>query len=88
MMSSLVDIRVERGMTQRDVAEIMGVAQQRVSALEAYDANPSLESIRRYANAVGAVFHTAVILDDPLDGHGSMEGTIGGTRQEHLHSVR
>lgn len=60
LMADLVKSRVESGMSQADVAEVMGVSQQRVSQLERYDSDPKLSTLRRYANAVGAVTRTAV----------------------------
>jgi len=64
MISDLVDIRVERGMTQDEVAIILGVTRQRVSRMEQYDSNPRLETIRRYANAVGARIESRVTIDE------------------------
>lgn len=61
LMAELVKARVEVGMSQSDIAEIMGVTQQRVSQLEKYDADPKLSTVRRYANAVGAATRTIVI---------------------------
>lgn len=62
-MSDLVDVRIERGMTQKHVAEILGVSRQRVSKMEQYDSNPRLETVQRYANAVGALIETRVQKD-------------------------
>lgn len=63
MLSDLVDVRVKSGMTQRDVAEVMGVSQQRVSNIEQYDSDPKLSTLRRYANAVGASWTIEVSTD-------------------------
>lgn len=63
MMSDLIDVRIERGMTQEHVAEILGVSRQRVSKMEQYDSNPRLETVQRYANAVGALIETRVRKD-------------------------
>lgn len=60
MLSRLVDIRKNRGMTQADVANILGVTQQSISKLESYDANPRLDTLRTYANAIGAILHIEV----------------------------
>lgn len=65
MLSQLVDIRVAKGMKQSDVADILGISQQRVSALESYDSNPRLDTIRRYAAAVGAIIDINVLEDTP-----------------------
>lgn len=64
MISDLVDVRIARGMTQDDVAAVLGVTRQRVSRMEQYDSNPRLETIRRYANAVGARIESQVSMDD------------------------
>lgn len=61
MMFDLFEIRVERGMTREDVAEVLGITPQRVSKLERYDSNPRLEAVRKYANAIGALLEIRVI---------------------------
>ncbi|MFJ2471326.1 helix-turn-helix transcriptional regulator [Glutamicibacter sp. NPDC087583] len=63
MMSDLIDVRIERGMTQEHVAEILGVSRQRVSKMEQYDSNPRLDTIQKYANAIGALIETHVQKD-------------------------
>ena len=58
MRANLVRIRREAGLTQADVAELLGVTQQAVNKIERYDADLKLSTLERYANAVGAlVFH-------------------------------
>lgn len=58
MRAKLVQIRREAGMTQADVAELLGVSQQAVNKIERYDADLKLSTLERYSNAVGAlVFH-------------------------------
>lgn len=53
-IESLIALRSASGMTQQDVANLMGVSQSAVSLFEHYDSNPTLASIRRYALAVNA----------------------------------
>lgn len=53
-IESLIALRSTSGMTQQDVANLMGVSQSAVSLFEHYDSNPTLASIRRYALAVNA----------------------------------
>lgn len=60
MLSDLVQLRVSRGMKQADVAAILGTTQQNVSKLESYDANPRIDTLQAYANAVGAVLDIKV----------------------------
>jgi len=55
LMDDLVSIRISRGMTQKDVGDIMGVSQPTVAEFEAYSSNPCLSTIRRYALAVQAM---------------------------------
>lgn len=63
MRSDLVVIRREAGLTQQDVADRMGCTQQAVYKLERYDADPKLSTLRRYANAVGALVEHHVEAD-------------------------
>ncbi|MDS2172537.1 helix-turn-helix transcriptional regulator [Nesterenkonia sp. CL21] len=60
MHAKLVKQRVDSGMKQRHVAEVLGVTQQRVSDIERYDAELNLETVRAYANAVGALLTISV----------------------------
>lgn len=46
--------RARRSLKQSDVAAIMGVTQSRISDIENFRGNPSLELIERYLRAVGA----------------------------------
>lgn len=50
----LVQARKAAGLTQRDVAEALGVRQATVAGFERHDNDPRLSTIRRYALAVGA----------------------------------
>ena len=63
LMDALVQVRIERGFTQAQVAKIMGVKQPTVADFEAHDSNPTLARIRRYAHAVGALISHRVELD-------------------------
>jgi len=61
--SDLIAQRRRAGMTQKDVAELLGISQQAVTKLERYDSDPKLSSLRRYANAVGAIVEHRVVPD-------------------------
>jgi DNA-binding XRE family transcriptional regulator len=61
LVSSLIQMRLDKGLTQELVGERMGVSQPAVAAFESYEANPTLSTIRRYALAVGATLNTEVI---------------------------
>lgn len=51
---ALVALRKEQGLSQSEVAERLGTSQSAVAQFEAYDANPTLNAIRRYALAIDA----------------------------------
>lgn len=59
-LGELVDVRRGRGMSQTNVAEVLGVSPQAISKLERYDADPKLSTLQRYANAVGAIVEITV----------------------------
>ncbi|MEX2242910.1 MAG: helix-turn-helix transcriptional regulator [Fimbriimonadaceae bacterium] len=53
MIRRLVERRVELGMTQKDVADRMGVARTRVAEIELEGSKTSFMRIAAYADAVG-----------------------------------
>lgn len=64
MKRELVQLRREAGLTQQNVADLMGCTQQAVQKLERHDADPKLSTLRRYVNAVGALVSHEVRRDD------------------------
>lgn len=54
MRWALIQARKEAGLSQRDVADMMGVRQPTIAAFESQDNDPRLSTLRRYALAVGA----------------------------------
>lgn len=54
LLDDLVEIRNKHDISQKELADRMGVSQSAVSQMERYDANPTLSTIERYAIAVGA----------------------------------
>lgn len=54
LMSALIEARRSAGLSQRDVAEILGIKQPTVARFERHDSDPHLSTVRRYALAVGA----------------------------------
>jgi DNA-binding XRE family transcriptional regulator len=54
MRRALINARNAAGMTQKDVAELLGIKQSSIAAFERHDNDPKLSTIRRYALAVGA----------------------------------
>lgn len=63
LLDALVQVRIDRGLTQAQVAAIMGVKQPSIADFEAHDSNPTLSRIRRYAHAVGALIAHKVEVD-------------------------
>lgn len=45
--------RLHAGLSQADVAKLMGITSYSVAALESLDSDPCLSTLRRYALAVG-----------------------------------
>lgn len=63
MRAELVRIRRKANLTQKKVAEQLGITAQAVAKIERYDADPKLSTLRRYANAVGAIVEHRVTAD-------------------------
>lgn len=55
MLYQLIQARKSAGLSQRDVAEALGIKQSSVASFERHDNDPRLSTIRRYALAVDAV---------------------------------
>lgn len=53
VMPMLVAHRITKGLRQKDVAEKMGIGQPAVSELESGNTSPKLDTVQRYAEAVG-----------------------------------
>lgn len=53
IIKSILDSRNELGMTQKDLSEITGIHQSEISKIENGNANPSLKTLERIANAFG-----------------------------------
>lgn len=53
LMRALMRARVDSGLTQAQIAERMGTTQSAIARLEGWSANPSVRTLRRYAEATG-----------------------------------
>lgn len=53
LIARLVDRRKRLGLSQKDVASVMGTRQSAVSAIETSSANPTIQRLQRYARALG-----------------------------------
>ncbi len=87
LLRDLRKMRIEHGLTQEVVAERMGVTQPSVSQFERYDANPTLDTVRRYAMAVGARLSTTVIDDTGNDPRSRGEYLFSQSRVEPVRAV-
>ena len=63
LMDQLVALRRAHSLSQKDVAERLGVTQAAVSQFERYDSNPTLATLRRYALAIEARLEFGVVDD-------------------------
>ncbi|OGG87909.1 hypothetical protein A2592_01455 [Candidatus Kaiserbacteria bacterium RIFOXYD1_FULL_42_15] len=50
----LIDKRIKEGLTQKELAEKIGTRQSVISNLEGGEANPTLATLRKVADALGA----------------------------------
>ena len=53
LKQALIDIRNEKHLTQKDLAELTGIHQSDISKIENGNANPSLNTLRRLADGLG-----------------------------------
>jgi transcriptional regulator with XRE-family HTH domain len=64
LLQHLVAVRKRRGLTQADLAKKLNVTQATIAAFERSSNDPKLSTVRKYANAVGALVALNVELDD------------------------
>ena len=53
IIQAFIDARIEKGMTQKELAERTGIAQGDISKLERGNANPSIRTLQRLAAGMG-----------------------------------
>ena len=53
IIRAMIDARKESGLTQKELSEKTGIAQGDISKIENGNANPSLKTLKRLANAMG-----------------------------------
>ena len=53
IIRSLIEIRNERNLSQKQLAEITGITQADISRIENGNANPSLKTLQRLAKGLG-----------------------------------
>ena len=60
LMEQLIALRLERGLTQRQVGDLLGVSQASIAQFESSSASPTISRILTYALAVGAKINFSV----------------------------
>lgn len=53
VIQAIIDARREKGITQKELSELTGIAQGDISKLENGSANPSIKTLKRVASALG-----------------------------------
>lgn len=53
----IIRLRIEKGLTQKDLANLMGTKQSAISRLENGSYNPSVEFLNRIAHTLGKELH-------------------------------
>ena len=53
IIQAIIDARQETGLTQQELSERTGIAQSDISKLENGNANPSIRTLKRLAEAMG-----------------------------------
>lgn len=76
-LESLVSLREQKGLTQKQVGEALGISQAAVAQFENGSANPTIQRIKLYAMVIGASLRFEVvdsgISQSQLEGHKSAE---------------
>lgn len=68
IIKAIIDARLESGLTQKELSERTGIAQSDISKLENGNANPSIRTLKRLANAMGKTLKIEfVCLNVPAD---------------------
>ena len=57
VIRAMIDARLSRGMTQKELAEATGIAQGEISKLENGTRNPSIKLLQRLADGMGMVLN-------------------------------
>lgn len=69
LMRDLVAARESAGLTQEQVADLMGTNQATISRFESRTADPHMSTLRRYAKAVGVTIGYEVTPFDETETH-------------------
>ena len=74
LKDDLVHMRIESGVSQAKVGELLGVSQSAIAQVEAEGNNPKLATLRAYALAVGARVSITVTREDSISYYPGSDG--------------
>ncbi len=57
----LIQLRLDKGLSQKDLADIIGTKQSAISRLENANCNPSIEFLSKVAHALGKKVHVSFL---------------------------
>ena len=55
----LIQLRIDKGLSQKELAELIGTKQSAISRLENANCNPSIEFLSKIAQALGKKLHVS-----------------------------
>jgi transcriptional regulator with XRE-family HTH domain len=84
LLRELAARRRSLGMSQEDMADLLGIKQPTVASFERYDSDPKLSTIRRYAHALGVMITHRIAADGPAH----RAAGRGSAVQPPAHTVR
>ena len=61
VIRAMIDARLSRGMTQKELAEATGIAQGEISKLENGTRNPSIKLLQRLAEGMGMTLNVSFL---------------------------
>lgn len=61
LKKEIIRLRIEKGLSQKDLAALMGTKQSAISRLENGSYNPSVEFLNRIAHTLGKELHISFI---------------------------
>jgi predicted transcriptional regulator len=61
IVEEIITARMERNLTQKDLAELIGTKQSNISRLESGNYNPTLEFLNKIAHAVGKELEVRIV---------------------------
>jgi DNA-binding XRE family transcriptional regulator len=58
--ADLIDLRIAKGITQAEVAKLLGISQPAISQFEKLNSMPHIETVLAYALAIGAKLNFSI----------------------------